>query len=123
MRQTDKICIRFQYAVEIIAKRWTTLILKVLMDGPCRFNELAERVDAVSDRVLSERLKELEAEGIVVRRVIHTSPPRVEYDLTEKGRALNPVLDAIEHWSHEWIPLESLLNPPEAVDPLLTESA
>ena len=78
MRYSDHICVRFQMTVEVIARRWTTLIIKLLMDSPMRFNELAERLDVVSDRVLSERLKELEQEKIVERRVVTEPPIRVE---------------------------------------------
>ena len=92
--------------MEIIAKRWTALILKVLIGRPLRFSELAEQLDVVSDRVLSERLKELEQEGIVERRVLAEPPIRVEYSLTEKGEALAPVIEAIEAWSHRWIELD-----------------
>lgn len=102
MRYSDQICSRYQHAIEIIGKRWTGLILKVLIDGPLRFNELAERLQVVSDRMLSERLKELEAEGVIERRVLPETPVRVEYRLTSKGRALGPVIDAIEEWSQEW---------------------
>src|SRR5260221_9252753 len=107
MRYSDHICVRFQHAAEIIAKRWTTLIIKVLMDSPMRFNELAERLAVVTDRVLSKRLKELGQEKIVERRVSIEPPIRVEYSLTDKGRAFSPILTAIEHWSHQWILLET----------------
>ena len=111
MRYTEKVCVRYQHAVEIIAKRWTALILKVMMQGSKRFSELADELEVVSDRVLSERLKELEQEGIIERRVFAEVPVRVEYTLTKKGLALNPVLEALENWSHEWISLESLQVP------------
>lgn len=118
MRQSKNICPRYQAAVEIIAQRWTALIVKVLMPGPRRFNELADELEVVSDRVLSERLKELEQAGIVTRRVIPEPPIRVEYALTEKGRALDPILNEIEMWSHEWIPLAEVSDEPtvEAVN-------
>jgi DNA-binding HxlR family transcriptional regulator len=105
MRLSKNICPRYQAAVEIIAQRWTALIIKVLMPGPRRFSELADELEVVSDRVLSERLKELEQAGILTRRVIPDPPIRVEYTLTEKGQALGPIVDAIETWSHDWIPL------------------
>ena len=108
MRYTENVCVRYQHAVEIVAKRWTALILKVMMGGCKRFSELAEELEVVSDRVLSERLKELEQEGIVERHVFAEVPVRVEYSLTEKGRALKPVIEALENWSHDWIPLESV---------------
>jgi DNA-binding HxlR family transcriptional regulator len=72
-----------------------------------RFNELVERLAVVSDRVLSERLKELEQERIIERRVSIEPLIRVEYSLTDKGLALSPIIAAIEHWSHEWILLET----------------
>lgn len=105
MRYSEKICLRYQHAVEILAKRWTGLILKILMAGPMRFSELSERLEVVSDRVLSERLKELESEGLLVRRVFPETPVRVEYALTEKGQATYPVLEAIEVWGERWIEL------------------
>ncbi len=103
MRYSEQICVRYQHAIEILGKRWTGLILKVLMNGPLRFHELATRLQVVSDRMLSERLKELEAEGVIERRVFPETPVRVEYRLTDKGRALAPVIDAIEAWSHDWM--------------------
>lgn len=104
MRYSAKLCPRYQHAVEILGKRWTALILKVLLDGPTRFNELADELQVVADRVLSERLKELEAEGIITRRIYAEVPARVEYRLTAKGCDLAPVVEAIESWSHRWIP-------------------
>jgi DNA-binding HxlR family transcriptional regulator len=104
MRYCTQLCHRYQHAVEVLGKRWTCLIVKVLFEGPLRFNELAERLDrVVSDRMLSERLKELEAEGIVVRHVYPETPVRVEYRLTAKGEALAPVVDAIHAWGDRWV--------------------
>ncbi len=108
MRFNHTMCPRFQAAVELLGKRWTGLVLKALLDGPLRFNELASRLEVVSERMLSERLKELEGEGIVERRVIPSTPVRVEYELTEKGRALGAVMDAIGLWAERWI------DPPRA---------
>jgi DNA-binding HxlR family transcriptional regulator len=107
MRYSEHICVRYQQALNLLSRRWVGLIVRVLLDGPRRFNELASALQVVADRVLAERLRDLEAEGIVSREVFVGSPVRVEYALTEKGRALAPVLDAIESWSHEWIPLDS----------------
>jgi DNA-binding HxlR family transcriptional regulator len=89
--------------MEVLGKRWTGLILNVLMIGPLRFNELAGRLEVVSDRVLSERLKELESEGIVERRVLPKAPIGVEYRLTRKGKGLRSVVGAIEHWAQRWV--------------------
>lgn len=104
MRYSEHLCPRYQHAVGLLSKRWTSLIVKVLLDGPARFNELAETLQVVGDRVLAERLRELEAEGIITRYVYPTSPVRVEYRLTEKGQDLAPVVESIEGWSHRWLP-------------------
>jgi DNA-binding HxlR family transcriptional regulator len=111
MRYSEHICPRYQQALNTLSRRWVGLIVRVLLDGPLRFNELASQLQVVADRVLAERLRDLEAEGIVTRAVFVGSPVRVEYALTEKGQALAPVLDAIETWSHEWIPLEAVSAP------------
>jgi DNA-binding HxlR family transcriptional regulator len=89
--------------VELIGKRWSGAILFVLMDGPLRFSEVKQLVPDLSDRLLSERMKELEAEGIVERRVIDDMPVRVEYALTDKGRALEPVVRALKRWARSWL--------------------
>src|SRR3954447_4160045 len=96
-------CSRYHRAVELVGKRWTGAILLVLLEGPLRFCEITHVVPALSDRLLSERLKELEAEDIVERRVYDGSPIRVEYALTEKGRALEPALRALKSWSHSYL--------------------
>src|SRR3954447_22562623 len=95
-------CSLYHHAIELIGKRWTGAIVLVLMDGPCHFSQVRDLVPEISDRLLSERLKELEAEGIVERRVIEGSPVRVEYSLTPKGRALEPVVHQLKAWAHEW---------------------
>jgi DNA-binding HxlR family transcriptional regulator len=97
-------CGLYHQAVELVGKRWTGAILLVLMDGPLRFSEVRELVPDISDRLLSERMKELEAEEIVERRVSDCGPVRVEYALTEKGRALEPTVRALKSWAHNWLP-------------------
>jgi DNA-binding HxlR family transcriptional regulator len=92
-------CVYYHRAVELIGKRWSGAILSVLLDGPLHFSELRRAVPEISDRLLSERLKELEAEGIVERRVIDGSPVRTEYSLTAKGKALEPSLRTLESWA------------------------
>ena len=103
--QTDRspCCGLYHQAVELVGKRWTGAILIVLMDGPLRFSEVRELVPDISDRLLSERMKELEAEGIVERRVSDCGPVRVEYALTDKGRALEPTVRALKTWAHSWL--------------------
>src|SRR5919112_5713471 len=96
--QRESCCSAYHRAVELIGKRWTGAILFVLMDGPLRFSEVKLLVPDLSDRLLSERLKELETEGIVRRRVIDDMPVRVEYALTEKGRALEPAVRSLKVW-------------------------
>ena len=92
-------CTYYHRAVELIGKRWSGAILAVLMDGPLHFSEIRRAVPEISDRLLSERLKELEAEGIVERRVIDGSPVRTEYSLTRKGQALEPALRTLQDWA------------------------
>lgn len=115
MRYSEQICVRFQHAMEILGKRWVGLILRLLMERPLRFSELSERLEVVGDRMLSERLKELESEGILERRVYPESPIRVEYRLTDKGRALSSVIQAVEHWGETWVKLEEVPQSPQDV--------
>ena len=96
-------CSLYHRAVELIGKRWSGAIVLVLLDGPLHFSGIRQLVPELSDRLLSERLKELEAEGVVERRVLDGSPVRVEYSLTEKGRALEPAVRALKEWGREWL--------------------
>jgi DNA-binding HxlR family transcriptional regulator len=96
-------CSAYHQAVELVGKRWTGAILFVLLDGPLRFSEVKQLVPDLSDRLLSERMKELEAEGIVERRVIDDTPVRVEYSLTPKGKALEPAVRALKLWARAWL--------------------
>ncbi|WP_376795292.1 winged helix-turn-helix transcriptional regulator [Thermogemmatispora sp.] len=98
-------CPRYEHAVQILGKRWTGLLIASLLPGPRRFSELTAMVGGLSDRVLSDRLRELEQEGLVERIVYPQIPVRVEYQLTEKGRALKPVIEAIQTWANQWIEL------------------
>ena len=98
-------CPRYEHATQLLGKRWTGLLLNALLQGSTRFCELTSLVEGLSDRVLSDRLRELEAEGIVKRIVFPQIPVRVEYQLTEKGRALKPVVDAIHTWAEQWVEL------------------
>ncbi|KOS66991.1 HxlR family transcriptional regulator [Lysinibacillus contaminans] len=96
------LCPRLAKAMDLIGKRWTGLILYQLLDGPQRFNEI-ESALPISGRLLSERLKELEKEGLVVRKVYTEVPVRVEYSLTEKGQALEGAIRNIESWATGWL--------------------
>lgn len=97
------LCPYYHEAVELIGKRWTGAIVHTLLAGPLRFSELAHAIPQISDRLLSMRLKELEASGLVARRVWDEAPVRVEYELTAKGRALQPVLTSLRRWAREWL--------------------
>lgn len=95
-------CPKFEKAMGILGQRWTGLIIYQLLSGPQRFCHIETAV-GVSGRVLSERLKDLEHEGIVKREVYPETPVRIEYSLTEKGLSLMPLMKEIENWSHTWI--------------------
>lgn len=104
-RPAGSCCPHFHRAVELVGKRWTGAILYVLLnsDRPMRFSEIAHAVPDLSDRLLSERMKELEAAGIVERHVTATSPIKVEYELTERGRELSPALGELKRWADRWL--------------------
>ncbi len=101
-----ELCSRFHRASELIGRRWTGAIIFVLLKGRCRFATLRAAISEITDRMLSERLQELEREGILERTVIPEMPVRVEYALTRKGRALGSTMDAIAEWAEKWISLE-----------------
>lgn len=104
---SERFCPRYQRAVEIVGRRWSGAILRAMLAGASRFGEIQEAIPALSNRMLSERLRELEAEGIVERVVTPERPVRVEYRLTEKGRSLNEVVEALSRWSQDWIEIEA----------------
>ncbi len=97
-------CPRYHEAIELLGRRWSGAIVRVLMHrSPMRFSELAHAVPELSDRLLSERLKELEARGILARLVLPDRPGRAEYALTAMGRELEPALGALETWAQRWL--------------------
>jgi DNA-binding HxlR family transcriptional regulator len=95
-------CPVFHEAVELIGRRWSGAIVRVLLSGETRFSDVAASIPGISDRLLSERLKELEAAGVVERHVIPETPVRIEYILTEKGQDLADVFHAIGEWADTW---------------------
>jgi len=113
------LCARFHRAVELIGSRWTGAVIQLLLNGRMRFAELRGGIPDISDRMLSERLRELEAEGIVARIVVPETPVRVEYELTEKGRALEHALAAVGRWAERWI----TDSPPAAAAQVSTRAA
>jgi DNA-binding HxlR family transcriptional regulator len=97
------LCSKFHVASELIGRRWTGAIIYVLLRSRCRFATLRSAIPDITDRMLSDRLQELEQEGIVERTVIPETPVRVEYALTKKGRALANAMDAIAEWAEKWV--------------------
>jgi DNA-binding HxlR family transcriptional regulator len=97
-------CPYFHRAIELIGRRWTGAIVSVLIHRRAlRFGEIAEAVPELSDRLLSERMKELERHGVVTRTVRPGRPVRVEYELTEMGRELAPAVHELERWARRWL--------------------
>ena len=99
----EECCALFHHAVELVGKRWNGAILSVLLDGPLRFSQIRALVPEISDRLLSERLKELEVEELLEREVLDEHPVGVEYRLTGKGEALEPAVRALKSWAETWI--------------------
>ncbi|WP_315121255.1 helix-turn-helix domain-containing protein [uncultured Clostridium sp.] len=95
-------CPKFENAFELLGKRWTGLIIRTLLSGKKRFSDIADAIPNMSARMLTERFKELESQGIVIRRVYPETPVRIEYELTEKGHDLQGVMDEIQKWAEKW---------------------
>lgn len=96
-------CVLFDRAMELLARRWVGAIVRVLLDRPQRFSEIRRRIPGLTDRMLSQRLKELEAEALVEREVTADVPVRITYALSSAGRDLDHVIEAIERWAHIWM--------------------
>ena len=103
IEEAEAFCPYYHRAVELIGRRWTGAILRAMLVGVSRFSDLTQAIPGLSDRMLSERLKELESEGILLRSVIPETPVRIEYHLTDKGRALWSVIEAVSGWAEEWL--------------------
>ncbi|NMM51846.1 winged helix-turn-helix transcriptional regulator [Paenibacillus aquistagni] len=99
------LCPRFEKAIELLSKRWAALIVYQLRLGPQRFAHIEHSLPNLSSKVLSDRLKELEQEGLIRRDVYPETPVRIEYSLTEKGQALSPLFDDIAAWASQWVEL------------------
>ena len=89
--------------MELVGRRWTGAILRVLMDGPMRFSEIAASIPELSDRLLSERMKELESRGMVERTVVTGPPLQVRYELSVMGHELEPALSELQTWARRWL--------------------
>jgi DNA-binding HxlR family transcriptional regulator len=96
-------CPRFHYAIELLGRRWVGAIIRMLVNGPARFNEILAAVPGLSDRLLTERLRELEREGVVRRTVATERPIKVTYELTECGRSLVEIVAQIGRWAERWV--------------------
>jgi len=100
--EQGSVCEHFQHAAEILGRRWNPQLIRVLLYGQARFGEIKERVPGISDNLLSERLKQLEAEGIVSRTVHGGRPVLIEYGLTESGQGLGKAIDALSEWAERF---------------------
>jgi DNA-binding HxlR family transcriptional regulator len=103
----SRFCPRFHHAVELIGRRWSGAILHAMLPGAQCFNELMATVPGLSDRLLTERLRELEAEGLVRRDVLPGPPVRVSYEMTEAGQGLEPVIRALGKWADQWVTIKT----------------
>ena len=98
----EPLCEHFRSAAEVLGQRWNPQIIRILLAGPIRFGHLRDAIPGISDRLLSERLKSLEAEGIVRREVTPRTPVRIEYSLTEKGADLTEAITSLAEWAERW---------------------
>ncbi|MBB3108390.1 DNA-binding HxlR family transcriptional regulator [Paenibacillus phyllosphaerae] len=98
----SKMCPKYESAAELLGKKWTGLIIRVLLGGPKRFKEIKEQIPEMSDKMLTDRMKELESCQLVKRHVYPEMPVRIEYELTTKGRGLEPVIQSIQEWGESW---------------------
>jgi DNA-binding HxlR family transcriptional regulator len=102
MIEEAPICEHFQRAAALIGKRWVPQIVRALQTGSARFGDLKQAIPNISDALLSERLKQLEVEGIVTRDVTPSAPVLIEYHLTQRGRDLTKVMDELASWAERW---------------------
>src|SRR5262245_18403065 len=103
MGPRQHLCAKFHKAVAFIGGQWTGAVIRLLLNDRMRFAELRAAIPDISDRMLSERLRELEGEGMLARIVVPETPVRVDYELTEKGRALEQALCAVGRWAERWV--------------------
>lgn len=96
------ICEHYRRAAEIIGRRWVPELVRVLLEGPTRYGAIRAAIPGISDHLLSERLKSLEADGLAIRTVLPETPVRVEYALTDKGADLAAAIEALASWAERW---------------------
>ncbi len=115
--QLSEFCASYASLMDMLARRWMGIILRVLLSGPHRFSEILAAVPGLSDPLLTQRLRELEAKKLVERRVLPTSPVRVEYELSTAGRDLERAVRVLSEWAEKWwftpsgAPVESPVEP------------
>ncbi|UCZ52343.1 helix-turn-helix transcriptional regulator [Bacillus shivajii] len=97
------LCPKFEAAFQMLGKRWNGLILRVLQQGPKRFKDISSVIPNMSDKMLVDRLKNLEEADLVERIVYPETPVRIEYKLTEKGHALEPTMNELQKWAETWM--------------------
>jgi DNA-binding HxlR family transcriptional regulator len=112
-KNVPQLCTRFHYASELIGRRWNGAIIFMLLRQTCRFATLRDGIPGITDRMLSERLQELEQEGLVDRVVVPQTPVRVEYSLTKKGKGLAEAVDSLAAWAEKHISLEAPARKPQ----------
>ncbi|MFF4123244.1 winged helix-turn-helix transcriptional regulator [Microbispora rosea] len=104
-------CPRYHQAVEMIGRRWAGVILRELLRGATRFRQISDAIPDITDKLLSERLKRFESEGVVERVVLPTTPVTIEYRLTDKGRALEAAVRELSVWAETWLPVDGETDP------------
>lgn len=102
--QGEPFCPSYHHAVELIGRRWSGVILRELLHGSTRFGQIKVAIPELTDKMLSQRLRELETEGLVERTVIAETPVRIDYTLTTKGKDLEDAITALSRWADRWIP-------------------
>ena len=112
-KNVPELCTRFHYASELVGRRWNGAIIFMLLKQTCRFAALRDGIPGITDRMLSERLQELEQEGLLERVVVPETPVRVEYSLTKKGKGLAEAVDSLAIWAEKYIPLEPPARKPQ----------
>lgn len=88
--------------MEVLGGKWTAVVLAHIKEGPCRFSDLRRLIPDISEKMLTQRLRSLQANGLLDRTVVSTTPPHVSYDLTDAGRSLSPALQALYDWGQVW---------------------
>ncbi len=101
-----------EVSMDVLGGRWTTVVLAHIKESPRRYSELKRLIPDISEKMLAQRLRELEAVGIISRTVLNDTPPHVEYDLTDNGRSLGPALQALYDWGEHWAQLHDLTIEP-----------